>query len=51
MPDPLTYPNVEPESGGRPRWVKLAVIIVAIVLLLVLTVLLLGGGHTPRFLH
>jgi hypothetical protein len=45
--DPPTYADSNPDSGGLPRWVKLAGILVVIVLLLVLSMMLLGGGHSP----
>jgi hypothetical protein len=55
MADPPRYPNTGDDTGaepdresstGKPRWVKVAIIVVVLVLVL-LVALLVTGGHGP----
>jgi hypothetical protein len=47
----MADPSRSPDTGGIPRWVKLAGISVIVLALLVVVMLLIGGGgggHGPR---
>jgi hypothetical protein len=46
-PETGDNPTIGDEPSGRPRWVKVSLIIAAIIALVLVILLLLSGGHGP----